>query len=84
MIFFFFYLLVIAELVIYFTSNEIENAIWKTRSIEALRCLLLFKSELFNRLLRMTSSAELHRGGLYDKVSNELYNPTNFIIIKKR
>ncbi|CAI2172221.1 19997_t:CDS:10 [Funneliformis geosporum] len=41
----------IAELVIYFTNKDIENVIWKARSVEALRRLLPFKKSKFYNLL---------------------------------
>ncbi|CAG8560992.1 3093_t:CDS:10 [Funneliformis mosseae] len=71
----------IAELVIYFTNNDNENIIWKTRRVDALRRLLPFKSKLFNRLLCMTNSENLHRDGnmlLYNKMCILCYKFDNF------
>jgi hypothetical protein len=66
-------ILVIAELVIYFTNNEIENTVRKSRSAEALYCLQSFKKKLFNQLLHMINSVYLYREEskpLFNKVSN--------------
>ncbi|RIA94625.1 ribosome 60S biogenesis N-terminal-domain-containing protein [Glomus cerebriforme] len=71
----------IAELVIYFTNNEINSVIWKTRSAEALYCLQPFKSKLFDQLLHMINSINLYKDrsmSLYDEVYTVFYKFDNF------
>ena len=52
-ILFFTIILVIVELVIYFTNNEIKNLVWKVCSTEALYYLQPFKNKSFDQLLHM-------------------------------
>lgn len=70
---YFIIILVIAELVVYFTNREIKNIVWKTRSAKALNSFQPFKNKLFNQLLYIINSVDLYKDkntSIYEKVSN--------------